>query len=175
MLLLKWLWVKWFSLSWCSENVLVGHSGKSTRLRRAEHAHPRSISLPNEIHVHWSPVDICLQRSGQADAWWPGQIQASSDWKLTSPPKKVSQGAGAPRAHRTELTPLWPAPTQHQGQVCTPLHTDICASCSASLSELHSPKSHSLNPHFFSCSNKLLASTNDKDLAAGYNSLCKHY
>lgn len=172
MLLLKWLWVKRFFLSQCSENILVEQRGKSTDLRAAEHTHPKSISLPNAAHACWSPVAIRVQRSTQADAWWPGQIHPA----LTGSWPALLRKCHRMQEHPGHTEQSWLLSSQLQlstrAGVCTPLH--ICATSSVSLSELHSPKSHFLNPRFSPCSNKLLASTNDKDLSAGHNSLCNH-
>ncbi|KAJ7394996.1 hypothetical protein BTVI_159631 [Pitangus sulphuratus] len=48
----------------------------------------------------------------------PGDL-TGVDWKLNSPPKGVSQGAGAPRAHRKKRILIQPAPSQHQGHLYT--------------------------------------------------------
>lgn len=119
---------------------------------------------------------MCVQRSVQALCLvtWPDTSQL---WLEADQPS-IESATGCRGTQGTQdKADSYPVSSNSApgAAVCTPLHTDICASWSVTLSELHSPKSHSLNPHFFPSSNTFLASTNDKGLTAGHNSICNHY
>lgn len=80
---------------------------------------------------------MCTEKSAdRCPVTWPDTSQA--DWKLTSTPKKVSQGVRSTQGtqNRADSYPASSNSAPGAG-MCTSQHTDICAICSVALSELH--------------------------------------